>query len=284
MSGRHPLNSVRYSKNVFDTGLLTDTLSCGLRMRREWRERFSPPRASKQTASYRSRHASRHGRHARAVMHVGIANPQWRGKRSRHSRRMCSPQFYVSGERPIGRLHKSCLDQCWWCTACHHPRKCNGNSIKFGIWSKYRSWGGRDAYLHGCILLSFCFCKMHVILRIGESSPTRNYNHVKSGYIYFGRPSFMLQNSSILIDVAVNLAVKIEYATWYKCFICTSVCNVADCCVVYLASLPPCYVVVMFKVSYPNTCYRLRSWALFVKLLSDKCRRTCLMISQHWFT
>ena len=34
------------------------------------------------------------------VMHVGIANPLWWGKRSRHSRRMRNPQFYVSGKRP----------------------------------------------------------------------------------------------------------------------------------------------------------------------------------------
>ena len=40
-------------------------------------------------------------RPARAVMHVGIANPRWRGKRSRHSRRMRNPQFYVPGKRPI---------------------------------------------------------------------------------------------------------------------------------------------------------------------------------------
>ena len=39
-------------------------------------------------------------RHARAVLHVKIANPRWRGKRSRHSRRMHNPQFYVSGKRP----------------------------------------------------------------------------------------------------------------------------------------------------------------------------------------
>ena len=26
---------------------------------------------------------------------------RWRGKRSRHSRRMCNPRFYVSGKRPI---------------------------------------------------------------------------------------------------------------------------------------------------------------------------------------
>ena len=34
-------------------------------------------------------------------MHVGIANPRWRGKRSRHSRRMRNPQFYISAKRPI---------------------------------------------------------------------------------------------------------------------------------------------------------------------------------------
>ena len=43
---------------------------------------FSPPPTSKETASQRSRHASRHVRDARVVMHVGIANPRWRGKRS----------------------------------------------------------------------------------------------------------------------------------------------------------------------------------------------------------
>ena len=39
--------------------------------------------------------------HARAVMHVGIANNRWRGKRSRHSRCMCNPQFFASGKRPM---------------------------------------------------------------------------------------------------------------------------------------------------------------------------------------
>ena len=40
---------------------------------------FSPPPISKETAGYRSRYASRHVRDARAVMHVGIANPRRRG-------------------------------------------------------------------------------------------------------------------------------------------------------------------------------------------------------------
>ena len=35
------------------------------------------------------------------MMHVGIANPRWRGKRSRHSRRMRELQCYVSGKRPM---------------------------------------------------------------------------------------------------------------------------------------------------------------------------------------
>ena len=36
-------------------------------------------------------------------MHVRIAKPQWRGKRSRHSRRTRIPQYYVFGKRPIQR-------------------------------------------------------------------------------------------------------------------------------------------------------------------------------------
>ena len=56
-----------------------------------------------------SPHASRHVRHARAVMHVEIAYLRWLGKRSRHSRRMCKPQCYVSGKRPMGNVKTSYL-------------------------------------------------------------------------------------------------------------------------------------------------------------------------------
>ena len=62
---------------------------------------FPPPSTSKETASSRSRHASRHVRDARAVMHVGIANLRWRGKRSRHSRRMRNLQCYLSDRRSM---------------------------------------------------------------------------------------------------------------------------------------------------------------------------------------
>ena len=45
---------------------------------------FPPPPISKETASKRSRHATRYVRSACAVMHVEIVDPRWRGKRSRH--------------------------------------------------------------------------------------------------------------------------------------------------------------------------------------------------------
>ena len=35
------------------------------------------------------------------ALHVGISNQQWRGKRSRHSRSMRNPQFYVSVKRSM---------------------------------------------------------------------------------------------------------------------------------------------------------------------------------------
>ena len=65
---------------------------------------FSPP----PRVSYPDMH------HGTCVTHVPWCMPGsltsrflwslWRGKRSRHSRRMCNPQFYVSGKRPMSRL------------------------------------------------------------------------------------------------------------------------------------------------------------------------------------
>ena len=54
-------------------------------------------------------------RDARAVMQVGIADPRWRGKRSRHSQRMRNPQFLriwqVVHGMDIGRLLVFHIDQ-----------------------------------------------------------------------------------------------------------------------------------------------------------------------------
>ena len=64
----------------------------------------------------------------RAVMHAGITNPRWRGKRSRHSRRMRNPQFYISGKRAIGfvadHLSTKTTGVCHLVYVCYqHPHK-----------------------------------------------------------------------------------------------------------------------------------------------------------------
>ena len=85
-------------------GLLPDTENCGLRMRRECRERFS----------HRfSRVSDPDMHHGTCVTLVSWCMPgsllsgflwsRWRGKCSRHCRRRRNPQFYVSGKRPIGK-------------------------------------------------------------------------------------------------------------------------------------------------------------------------------------
>ena len=89
-------------------------------MRRECRERFPPPPISKETDSWRSRHASRHVRHARAVMHVGIAHLRWRGKRSRHSRRMRTRNFTYLARGPWYDFDYS-VPWTWTWTYVHRP-------------------------------------------------------------------------------------------------------------------------------------------------------------------
>ena len=61
---------------------------------------------AKEIASKPTRYASQHVRHARDMMHVGIANPRWRGKRFRHPRRMRNPQLYISSKRPMGNYFR----------------------------------------------------------------------------------------------------------------------------------------------------------------------------------
>ena len=73
-------------------------------------------------------------------MHVGFANPRWRGKRSRHSRRMRNPQFYVSGKRPFY------YDISTWKL---FPRK----------WSLVREPPVTDGFPHkGPLTRNFCVC------------------------------------------------------------------------------------------------------------------------------
>ena len=56
---------------------------------------YPPPTSKKPLVSDPGIH------HDTCVTHVGIANLRWRGKRSRHFRRMRNPQFYVSVKRSM---------------------------------------------------------------------------------------------------------------------------------------------------------------------------------------
>ena len=76
-------------------------------MRRECRERF--PRHRLQRKPLVSDPGMHHGT---CVTHGGVSNPWCWGKRSRHSRRMRNPQFYVSGKRPVA-LHCQVMPH-WW--------------------------------------------------------------------------------------------------------------------------------------------------------------------------
>ena len=64
-------------------------------------------------------------------MHVGIANPRWRGKRSRHSRRMRNSLFHVSVKRPMWKI---CINQPYSAHILLYCKGNNGTIIK-NIWS-----------------------------------------------------------------------------------------------------------------------------------------------------
>ena len=126
---------------------------------------FSPPPTSKETANL-SRHASRHVRHPRAVMHAGIANPRWRGKRSRQSRRMRNPQLYVSGKRPM--IRTAVLHVYVWVfmeTRQHVNKLCKNNNF---IWKRKTSL---QEDLHGLRSLIPLWITVELIL-FGVKTPT----------------------------------------------------------------------------------------------------------------
>ena len=81
-------------------GLLPDTQNCGLRMRRECRERFPRHRGLAIPACITAR-ASRAWCMSGSLT-SGFLWSRWREKRSRPSRCMRNLQFYVSGKWPMG--------------------------------------------------------------------------------------------------------------------------------------------------------------------------------------
>ena len=117
-------------------GLLPDTWNCGLRMRRECRERFP-----------------RHRRLAipTCVIHVPWCMPgsltsgflwsRWRGKCSQHSRRIRNPQFCVSGKKPIAHCcekTKPLIQRNQHVPDHHVSHKCNLFSIRLNVMIRVR--------------------------------------------------------------------------------------------------------------------------------------------------
>ena len=141
-------------------GLLPDTQNWGLRVRRECRERL--PRYRFQRKPLVNDPGMHHG--TSSARHVEIANPRWRGKRSRHSRRMRNPQFYVSVKRPIARKVGS-----WTSTSSlrHFKRILNGcltgpgTILKWVKWS-WRMWANWPSFNHNKTQWTFlgkhCMC------------------------------------------------------------------------------------------------------------------------------
>ena len=101
--------------NVSDNGPLARYVKLRVVHAQGMPETFSPPLQ----ISYPDMH------HRTCITHVPWCMPGslksgflwswWRGKRSRHSRRMRNPKFYVSGKRPMAfhlLVTESLLDQC----------------------------------------------------------------------------------------------------------------------------------------------------------------------------
>ena len=95
-------------------GLLPDTLNCGFAHAPGMSGTFSPPPISKEAASYRSRHASRHVHHGTCVTHV-----RWCMSGSLTRSGMRNPQFYVSGKRPTTNV----LKRIGTCCIIHRPHE-----------------------------------------------------------------------------------------------------------------------------------------------------------------
>ena len=109
---------------------------------------FPPPRVS-----------DRDMHHGTCVTHVPWSVSscfpwnRWRGKRSRHSRRVRNPQFYVSGQRPMTMFAWFC-DSCWMASFDSFgsdfkfdcPLPVEGNLVRMvtSSWQQAitRTWGG----------------------------------------------------------------------------------------------------------------------------------------------
>ena len=148
--------------------LLPDTQNCGLRMRRECRERFPRHRLQRKLlASDPDMH------HGTCVTHVpwcmsGSLTLGGGGKRSRHSRRMRNPLFHVSGKRPIAII-KCCFLLKWVSSFHAHfdavmlPKR---GHYEYCALTLFRRVSQQESQI--------CRMSLHNISKVGISNPIKN--------------------------------------------------------------------------------------------------------------
>ena len=143
-------------------------------------------------------------------MHVGIAKLRRWGKRSRHSRRMRNPQYYISGKRPMRKMLERIV-----CSLGMHPTKytshieCIHNNISYiydlyfpnllnSYWYCYRLTNTNEM---GCFTQAFVEISKHlkyddIFEDIDEKTAADAKKEVKSylGTVSMLRRSFYVKN------------------------------------------------------------------------------------------
>ena len=84
----------------------------------------------------------------------GFLWSRWRGKRSRHSRRMRNPQFYLSGKRPMPETPTNVPISAikLWRKCCTWPSKCRPPTVRALRWRHNDHAGVSNHQPHGCLL------------------------------------------------------------------------------------------------------------------------------------
>ena len=85
-----------------------------------------------------NRPASRHVRHAHAIMHVMIACPRWRGKRSRHSRHMRTRNFPYLARGPCTERYMASREWLWIIIVWSWWVICRPRTVSFPIRQRFR--------------------------------------------------------------------------------------------------------------------------------------------------
>ena len=99
-----PVNCVRVCFCVLEDGPLVRYLKLRVAHAPVMLESFSPPPRVSDPDMHHGMCAKHVSWFMPGSLTSGFLWSRWRGKRSRHSRRMRNPQFYVSGKRPMRRI------------------------------------------------------------------------------------------------------------------------------------------------------------------------------------